>query len=505
MGVTTETEVLVVGGGLVGLASAAFLARQGVATTLVERHPSTSVHPKARLVTVRNMELYRSIGIESAVRSAGEPSSGFVVADSLSGDLTSWIAPPAEEVEAADLSPTTPFSCDQQRLEPILLNAARGLGAEVHFGTTASEIAQLADAVDVRIDGPNGEQTIRARFVVAADGSRSGLRQQLGIAMSGTEVPGESVSALFRADLEPALRGRTADAVFCRAAGAFLFARGNGADRRWQLGTYVRPEWKGRDPSDLADELTEVLRAATGLPDVQPALEDIAFWRTGAFVADRFRSGRVFLVGDAAHVMPPYGGLGGNTGVQDAHDLAWMLAAVVRGNAPERLLNRYEAERRPIDQLTVDQALLRSRKAPGQVQADGQVDALRLSLGIRYGTDDTAGFDDPATPTMADGTRAPHLTLRDGRSILDLLDSRSFTLIAADDLAADDPRVHAVSVHPADIDPRHSARWASTYGRAPGHLLRPDGMLTGVVTCAEDVARLVDRALAITPGSAEAR
>lgn len=491
------------GGGLVGLASAAFLARQGVVTTLIERHATTSVHPKARLVTVRSMELYRGLGIEQAVRSAGEPSSGFAVSDALSGDLSTWIAPPADEVEAAGLSPTTPYSCDQQRLEPILLTAARDLGAQVYFDTTAVDVAERPGGVDVEVHGVGGPRTIRSRFVVAADGSRSGLRERLGIGMSGVEVPGEAVSAVFQADLEPALRGRNVDAVFCRAAGAFLFARGNGADRRWQLGTYVRPNWTGREPADLTAELTGVLREATGISNLEPVLEHVALWRTGAFVADRFRSGHVLLVGDAAHVMPPYGGLGGNTGVQDAHDLAWMLAAVVHDEAPERLLDRYAAERRPIDRMIVDQALLRSRKTPGQGRAEGEIDALTLSLGQRYGAAD-GGFDDPARPTMRAGTRAPHIALRDGRSILDLFAPRKFTAVVTDELPISDPRVHVVPVNPADIDSGHRDRWASSYGRARGYLIRPDGMLTGAITDC-DVGHLVDHALAITASSDNAR
>lgn len=498
MGESTEpdvvSDVVVVGGGLVGVAAAAFLARQGVTTTLLERHPTTSLHPKARLVTVRSMELYRSLGIEDEVRSAGEASSGFTMADDLSGDLTTWIEPPADDAEAADLSPTTPYSCDQQRLEPILLDAARRLGADIRFSTEvgggggAGGVTQDAEGVTVQAAGPDGPLTFRARYLVAADGARSRLREQSGIAMTGTEVPGESVSAVFRADLEPALQGRTADAVFCRSAAAFLFARGTSADRRWQVGTYVRPEWEGRAPADLGEELTEVLRTATGIADLEPELEDVALWSTGAFVADRFRDGRIFFVGDAAHVMPPYGGLGGNTGVQDVHGLAWMLAAVLRGDGGGKLLDSYEAERRPIDSLTVDQALLRSRKAPGQTEAEGQIDALNLSLGIRYGDMSTAGFDDPRRPTMQEGTRAPHIALRDGRSVLDLCDPCGSTLVTGREGLSDEvegsPRV--VLVAPGDIVDRHVDRWEQTYGRAAGWLVRPDGVLAGVVSPAPD-------------------
>lgn len=444
------------------------------------------------------MELYRALGIEHAVRSAGEPSSGFAVAEALSGDLSTWIAPPKDDVEAGGLSPSTPYSCDQERLEPILLQTAKERGVDVRFSTTAQELFEREDGVELSINTADGGGVIRAQFVVVADGSRSELRESLGIAMSGSDVPGQSVSAVFRADLEPALRGRSADAVFCRAAAAFLFARGNRSQRRWQVGTYVRPDWIGLSSSDLESALTDVLREATGIPQLQPLIEDIALWQTGAFVADRFRAGRTFFVGDAAHIMPPYGGLGGNTGVHDAHDLAWMLAAVIHGRAPERLLDRYEAERRPIDRLTVDQALLRSRKTPGHGPVDGEVDALSISLGTRYGSEATAGFDDPSEPTMDPGTRPPHIALRDERNLFDFIDPCKFTAIVRDDCALADARVNVVPISYDDISSEHSDRWANTYGRAFGYVIRPDGMIAGRIADAEDIARIIDQTLMLS-------
>lgn len=448
-------------------------------------------------MTVRSMELYRALGIEHVVRSAGEPSSGFAVAEALSGNFSTWIAPPKDDVEDAGLSPTTPYSCDQELLEPILLHTAKERGVDVRFGTAAQEVLDGENGVELSISDADGGGVIRAKFVVAADGSRSELRESLGITMSGSDVPGQSVSAVFRGDLEPALRGRAADAVFCRSAAAFLFARGNRSQRRWQVGTYVRPDWIELNSSGLESALTDVLREATGIAQLQPLIEDIALWQTGAFVADRFRAGRTFLVGDAAHTMPPYGGLGGNTGVHDAHNLAWMLAAVVHGRAPERLLDRYETERRPIDRLTVDQALLRSRKAPGQGPVEGEVDALSISLGMHYGSEGSAGFDDPAEPTMDPGTRLPHIGLCDGRSLLDLIDPCTFTAIVRDDCALADPRVHVVPISYDDIASEHLDRWANTCGGAFGYVIRPDGMVAGRIVDAEDIGRIIDRALMV--------
>ncbi|WP_328708652.1 FAD-dependent monooxygenase [Microbispora hainanensis] len=492
----SDVDVIVVGAGLAGLAATAFLARQGVRVLAVDRHPGTSVHPKARLVNVRSMELYRTLGIEAEVRAAGEANSGFENAETLAGEWATWIAPPADEVEAAGLSPTVPYSCDQQRLEPILLRRARELGAEVRFRTTAVLTDITADQVTVGLRGEDGEERfVRARFLVAADGARSGIRARLGIALRGEEIKGESVSVVFRADLAPALRGREVNAIMCRDAGAFLFARGTKDDRSWQLGTYLRPGWAALEPGELDDRLVEVIRAATGLPHLRPVMEDTARWTTGAYVAGRFRAGPVFLVGDAIHVMPPYGGFGGNTGVQDAHNLAWKIAAVCRGDAAETLLDTYEPERRPIAELTVAQALLRSRKRPGQAPPPEQIDAVALALGFRYGHDyghdGGAPVEDPARPSGRPGTRMPHVRLGDGRSTLDLLDPTRFSLVGRStepvvrDLAArlDELRelvaavpVAAVPVDPGVVDPAHRERWDAVWD--PGALLvRPDGVI----------------------------
>jgi putative polyketide hydroxylase len=463
-----RTDVLVVGGGLAGLAAGAFLARHGVEVLVVERHPSTSRHPKARLVNTRSMELYRALGVEDAVLAAGEPNRGFVLADTLAGEHETWIAPPADEASTGgDLSPSRPYSCDQQRIEPILRARAAELGADLRFGTAVESLVVDADGVTAQL---TGSTTVRARYAIAADGANGGLREMLGIGRHGEPVDGTAVSALFRADLEPALRGRRVDALMARSAGAFVFARGNPAERAWQLGTHLRPDW---DPRDLRGHVVEIIRAATGLPDLDPVVDGILTWTTGAYVADRLRCGRVFLVGDAAHVMPPYGGFGGNTGVQDAHNLAWKLAAVCRGSAPEALLDTYQAERGPVADLTVAQALLRSRKVPGAPAPADQIDATALALGFRYGDLDQP-VEDPARPSGDPGTRAPHVALIGNRSILDLFDPTAHTLVS--DGPA--PGVRTRVVRAADVDPRHRDRWDTVYA---GHavLVRPDGVIAG--------------------------
>lgn len=477
-----RVEVLVVGAGLVGLAATAMLAQQGVAVMAVDRRPSTSIHPKARLVTVRSMEIYRALGVEDEVYAAGEPNRGFQIMDTLAGEAHSWISPPGEVIDEGGLSPAAPYSCDQQRLEPILLRRAQALGARIEFDTVADLVETRDGEVLVDLtEGSGRTRRVAARYLVAADGARSRMRDRLSVRFEGEDVDGESVSTVFRADLEPALRGRRLDSVMCRSAGAFLFARGDERDRSWQLGTYLRPGWAELPSEQLNDHLVEVIRAATGLPELRPSIEDTAKWRTGAYVADRFRVGPAFLIGDAAHVMPPYGGFGGNTGIQDAHNLAWKIAFALRGDVPDSLLDSYHAERRPVDELTVSQALLRSRKTPGEASSPDEIHATRLSLGFRYSSTGGVLYEHAGQPSGFPGTRAPHVLLAEGRSTLDLVDAVGLTIIGSRVGTATlaRPGVRVVQLGPEDIAHAQRDRWLATYA-APGLsglLIRPDGVI----------------------------
>jgi 2-polyprenyl-6-methoxyphenol hydroxylase-like FAD-dependent oxidoreductase len=458
------TDVLVVGGGLTGLTAAGLLALNGCDVLLVERHRSTSTHPKARLANVRSMEIYRALGVERQVLDAGEPVGAFVLAEDLAGEHRPWIG--EESVEPGVLSPCRPRACDQRRIEAVLRRRAVELGADLRFATELAGLDVTADGVRALL---SDSATVDARWAVAADGAHSPVREHLGVRRHGEPVPGTAISALFRADLTPALRGRRVTALLATAAGAFLFSRGTDDDRSWQLGTHLRPDW---DPADLTGPLVTTIRAATGLPDLDPVVEDVLTWTTGAYVADDLRVGPVFLAGDAAHVMPPYGGFGGNAGVADAHNLAWKLAAVCRGDAPGTLLDTYTAERGRAAELTVAQAMIRAGRVPGAPPPDGYLDLNRIVLGVRY---DGAAPEDPAEPSGDPGTRAAHVALADGRSTLDLVDPTRPTVIGGRDAT---PLTGAVlrTVEEADITEAHRGRWQRVYGGA-GALVRPDGVV----------------------------
>ncbi|MFJ2131519.1 FAD-dependent monooxygenase [Streptomyces sp. NPDC087845] len=503
-----HVPVLIVGGSLSGLSAALFLAAEGVECLLVEQRPGTSVHPRARLVTARSMELFRSVGIEDAVREAGDPGPiGFVVVDTLADEH--YVPTGNHHDETLDISPTGMRLCDQQRLEPLVLGRARELGAEVRFGTRFDGLVQDADGVTATLhetDG-SGSWTVRCDYLLAADGIRSPVREALGIGRHGPGALGRSVSAIFDADLEPVLRGRRAMAVIVKKAGAFLFARGSSESRMWQLGF---PLFEGIDPSEdgLRESTRALVRVAADDPGTEVTVHSAMAWESAALVADRFRSGRVFLVGDSAHAMPPAGGFGGNTGVQDGHNLAWKLAAVLAGAAGEALLDTYDAERRPVADYTVQETLARIGQSSSESRATVQLGYCYPSLLTAArecgGSDEPAGdaavSEDPHRPSGRPGTRAPHVVLEhEGRRIsaLDLFGGGFVLLTAAPggawDVAAEplDAREPAVAVRRI-VGPEHRAApgegpvyvdvegtFLSSYGiGAEGAVLvRPDGFI----------------------------
>jgi 2-polyprenyl-6-methoxyphenol hydroxylase-like FAD-dependent oxidoreductase len=306
----------------------------------------------------------------------------------------------------AEFSPTIRLFINQDALEPILRERAESLGARTRYRTECTSLEQDGDGITAVLTGAaTGTRSwVRARYAVAADGNRSPVRNWLGIGMRGHGVLSNSITIYFRAerDLAPLLAGRNQGVHYVTnpvLRGFFRLDRsGNGGFLVVNLvGDTARPEIVAAYPeapwANVADGITkdralELLRAAIGVPGMPLVIEDIATWQAVADVADRYSDGRVFLAGDAVHVVPPNGGFGGNTGVQDAHNLAWKLALVLNGTAGPGLLATYDAERRPVGEFTVEQSYARyvTRVAPYLGTADVQpvVDDLYLELGYRY-------------------------------------------------------------------------------------------------------------------------
>ncbi|MGA4850155.1 FAD-dependent monooxygenase [Streptomyces sp. G5(2025)] len=494
------TEVLIVGGSMVGLAQALFLARQGIRPLLVERHAEISAHPRAQAASPRTMELLRALGLEDAVRARENPHAQYgdiLQAESLTGTELGRFDGPFRH-DPNDVGTTGWTLIGQDRLEPVLRERAEELGADIRFATEMTGFTQDAEGVTavLRDAGDGSERTVRARYLVAADGSRAPIRTSLGIGHHGQGVFGRQMNIIFHADLDPYVAGRTFFLCFVSnpAVKGVLGKLGGADSDRWVLAPSLPP---GADHRAYGTEdCVELVRAAVGVPDLPVAVESATSWEIAAWVADGFRSGRVLLAGDCAHVMPPTGGFGGNMGIQDAHNLAWKLARVLRGEAGPGLLDTYEQERAPVAEFTVDQGVIRylqrsgldeaaaARHRPETTVLFGHVYRSDAVI-VEAGDEDTAVVEDPTTPSGRPGTRAPHLSLvRQGKEIPlhDLLDGDFWLLAGPSGTAWQEPAATlGLSFHRVGAEevPEVVERFLTRYGvqDTGAVLLRPDGFI----------------------------
>jgi 2-polyprenyl-6-methoxyphenol hydroxylase-like FAD-dependent oxidoreductase len=489
-----ETPVLIVGGSLIGLTTALLLGDLGVPSLVVERHAGTAIHARAGHFQLGTMEMLRQVGLEDEVRAASlatyHPTGGIIAVESLAGrELATYVKELNEGVEG--LSPTRRVFVNQDVLEPILHRKAIELGATVRNRTEALGLEQDGDGATVTLRDLNGgsEHQVRARFVVAADGNRSPMRERLGIAMTGHGELSRSITIYFRADCAPLLEDRNQGVMYVhnpQLRGFFRLDRTGGTG--FLVINTVGEDVTRPEAINVSDTITEerahaMLQVAIGTPDIPAEVLQIAHWRAEANVATRLREGRVFLAGDAAHVVPPNGGYGGNTGILDARNLAWKLAAVVKGEAGPGLLDSYDAERRPLGALTVEQAYTRyaTRVVPERGSDDAQpfIDDLTMELGLvvrsRAVVDDGSLGDDvlhipPSEVRGQPGTRAPHVALGPDRSTIDLF-GREFAVLrpSGDAWAPPGARTHVIAAE----------GFAETYGLSPqgACLVRPDGIV----------------------------
>ncbi|MFN8594086.1 MAG: FAD-dependent monooxygenase [Thermomicrobiales bacterium] len=506
--------VLIIGGGLSGLATALFLAAQGVQPMLVEKHPALLTHPRARGFTQRSVEIFRQIGLEPAIREASFAG----------GDAFRWVAVTAETlagehhpvVEAEDtmetltaLSPAPFAPIDQDRLEIILRTRAADLGADIRFATELVSFSNQDDAVTARLrDRQSGrEYTVRARYLVAADGWDSPIRARLGIPVDGPGPFFHILTAMIDADLNPALAGREISIAYLNQPrrGTVLMAHDQ-IGKRWVFATGYAPD-HGESATDVDDaRIGDMVRDAAGLSDTPVTLRPqipgtdlkVLGFAIGAQVARDYRSGNVFLVGDAAHIVPPTGGLGANTGIQDAHHLAWKLALVLDGRANPALLDTYHAERHPVGAFTMGQSLARwaSRVGAGPDESTPEIMSYAaVTFGYRYRSTavDGASADalalSPSGLNGQPGTRAPHLWLCKGREPVSTIDlfGHDFVLLAgraghAWTNAVATNTLGAVTAYRIGDDSEvsdPSGAWEAAYGISPAGavLVRPDGFV----------------------------
>jgi 2-polyprenyl-6-methoxyphenol hydroxylase-like FAD-dependent oxidoreductase len=509
-----ETDVLIVGGSLVGLSTATFLAWHGVPSVSVERHHGTAIHPRAGHFHLRTLEVLRSVGLEARVRAASEeqfdPDGGINAVESLAGkEIATYIANLNEGVAA--ISPSTRLFMTQQSLEPLIRERAEELGAAMRYATELVSFEQDADGVTGYVRNVVSGETdiIRAKYMVAADGNRSPIRERLGIGTRGHGHLASCITIYFHADCGSALRGRNLGVIYVFNPDLRGFFRLVRTGDSGFLAVMTRGDMSMPNALDVAQDIDDdrciaFVRSATGVPDGKVEVGDIAPWRAVAEVAERFREGRVFLIGDAAHVMPPMGGFGGNTGVQDAHNLAWKLALVLKGVAGPELLATYNAERQPIGELAMQQAytryVLRVVPERGKEGMQPLVDDLSMEIGYRYHSpailseagSGTGLYEHPTKSKALPGTRAPHVVLgRAGAPISSLdLFTRNFAIVAPQDGAVwcDFARAAAADLGIAldahqlgqsrDVtDPE--GRFAAAYDLSPAGavIVRPDGFV----------------------------
>ena len=543
-----DVPVLIVGGSLVGMSSAMLLGYHGVQTLTVENHRGTAIHPRAAQVTQRTMEIFRTLGIEDIIRRRSEEQfsqDGAIVAvETLAGrELATFIANLNEGIR--DVSPSERIFISQSLLEPVLKARAEELGAELRFNTELKAFEQDSSGVTavLRHRGSGKAQTVRAKYLIGADGAHSVVRKELKIATRGRGVFSKSATIYFKADVGHLLRGRNLSVIYVNNPVLRGFLR---FEKPFETG-FLAINALG-DPSnpvmDVAGKLNEqrcmeLIRYALGSETLPVHVENVMAWDAAADVAEHFSEDRVFLAGDSAHCMPPNGGFGGNTGIQDAHNLAWKLAMVLRGTAGPDLLETYDAERRPVGVFTTEQAYSRyvTRTAPFLGTDDIQpiADDLEIELGYVYdspaidkGEKPAPAHENPRDSHARPGTRAPHLWIqRKGEQIstLDLF-GKSFVAIGGPDADGwcDAARTVAARLRvdleayraearvraPGQGSPYISAsrapmlrgELADAYALGPTDavLIRPDGFVawrsdTGQVESAFDHAQIMERVL----------
>lgn len=508
-----KTPVLIAGGGIVGLSASLFLSRQGIPSLLVERHRGTSIHPRARGVNARTMEIYRELDLEEAIRVAGadlSPSFGLYTG----ATLKEVIEPIPRRTEPAifpgaarfdEISPTSGNRVTQDLLEPVLLAEARKRGGDLRFFTELASFEQDEAGVTAMIvERESGaRRTVRADYMIAADGANSRIREALGVPVSGSGSLGFLLNILFRADLREFVRDREFSiCLIDRPDLHGLFTSINNRDR-WVFHLAYDPA-RGEKPEDFPPErCKDLLRLALGMPEIALEIESILPWESAVRVADCFQQGRVFLAGDAAHQMPPWGGQGANTGVADAHNLAWKLAAVLKGQATPELLTTYDVERQPIGRLAAEESgqAANERGALSMQRAGAGFHHRQFRmLGYGYQYHSAAIIEEPGSELASDelgldgrpGTRAPHAWVEHQGKRISTLDlfGTDFVLLAASEGAAWREAAQALAprlniklstylVGPIGdlLDPENS--WQSKAGISDtgALLVRPDGIV----------------------------
>ena len=522
-----EFPVLIVGGGPVGLLGAHLLAQRNIPCLVAEKHAQRLEAPKAHALNPRSLEICAAAGLDmDLIHAAATPAheGAYVrMVETLSKPPIGSIAYERQDEAVRDLTPWPLINIEQPKFEQVveaaitdspLVQFRRGLEWMSYQSSDEGVMSNLFD----RTTGKT--VTVRSRYLIACDGANSAVRKALGIGLEGPDGIANHMMIHFEADLRHVVADKPGILYF-------LFGPGiNGTLIAYDIGkTWVLMHPCSPDATEA--EFSEAhchaaITAAVGAPVPDLKIKGVRGWKMSALLADRYQEGQIFLAGDAAHLFPPTGGLGLNTGLADIDNLVWKIAAVEDGWAGKGLLQSYQDERRIIAQTNMGQSLANAFRLQMMFDALGygpdrtvtaetfnqrltdpaarpvieaavafqkdHFDSLRLQLGYAYGgklsADDSLPISE-FTPKCVEGARLPHVLLSDGRSVLDLINPHGMTLIAGAD---GETWANLQSAAPLDfkIEARDFSvsgqSWFERMGLSPSGALmvRPDGHILAI-------------------------
>lgn len=442
-----STSVLIIGGGITGLTAALFLLKNGIKPILIEKHQTTSVHPRSRGFDIRAMEIMRELGLANEIKEAGKalgPAWGILRGDNLIDVLNEPVTEPKEKIlfptqmaalkKLGELSPESGTRCTQDLAEPLLLEEAIKRGAEVFFNHKLIDLKEEQGKVIAKVVNRQTDEImmIKADYLIAADGSKSPIRSSLNIETTGPGSLGEFLNIYFQADLTDLVKGREFSLFLIDEPDLVGFLTSINNSDKWVFQLKVNPS-KSLTSNNLDEnQIIKIVRRAIGNEMLAVTIINAMHWQLTVKIATQFRKKNIFLAGDSAHTMTPYGGKGANTGIQDAHNLAWKLAAVINGFAGESLLETYQVERHPVGEFYA----LRSGDMAdnnGLVKEKIVISKMKSFIGLpdyRYSSSAVIGGvslvesnDDMFDILGLPGTRMPHVWMDESQtqSTLDLL------------------------------------------------------------------------------------